>query len=288
MKKIKRIISIVFIILVIASCLGYVFRSKLSTPFIPTVEQTGDILISVERDTSFVTASFIVTNQFFLKIEIDTLLYKVALLNKTYLQNKKSLGIKLPAYGSDTVDFSLKIPYVAILKDLKTERKKGDSIGYSVDIDLGYSTIFGAAKIPIKKSAKIKIPQPPELKIEQIKWKKIRLKYIQAIARVKIINYSVVNLSVQDIRYTMDISKQGSLQGTYKKAISIRPFGTTFIDLPIEIEIKNIGNTLFKILVDKDTYDYTLALEATLESTIPLEESFHLKLTKSGKIELKK
>jgi LEA14-like dessication related protein len=289
MKKVKRKVSIVLIIIVVSVGLGYIFRKKLLAPFIPEVEQTSDIRIRIKNDTSFVSARLAVKNRSFLKIGIDTISYQVALSNKTYLQNTKSLGIQLPAFGSDTVDFSIKIPYVAILKDLKEERqKKTDSIGYSINITVGYSTIFGAAEMPVKKSAKLKIPQPPELEIEQIKWEKVRLKSIQATAMIKVINHNDIALSIKDIRYKMKISKEGVLKGDYKKLIAIKPSANTFIELPIEIDLNHIGKTLFNVLRNKDTYDYTLSLEATLETSHPLQESFHLDITKSGNIELKK
>jgi LEA14-like dessication related protein len=288
MKKLKRAGIVILVLLTLAACAGFIFRGRLIARFVPTVEQMGDIQIRIKNDTSYLSARLIVTNRLFLRIEIDTLRYKVGLFGKTYLQSEKSLGIKLPAYGSDTVEFSLKVPHAAIMKDLKAERKKEDSAAYALDISLQYSTLFGKSEVPIKRSAKLKIPQPPEIKIGHIKWKKVRLRTIHAIAEIKITNHSAISLSIKNIRYSMDITKQGSLQGSYKKEIVIRPRGSTSFELPIEMNINNMGKTLLKILVDKDTYDYVLSIEAMLESTDPVKETFHLDLTKSGKIELKK
>ena len=288
MKKLKFLSITILVILLLGIGVGYIFRRKLIARFVPTIEQTGDIYISIKRDTCYVTTKLVVKNRSFLKIEIDTIRYKVGLLNTTYLQKKDTLNIVLPAYGSDTTVFSLKIPYVDILKDLKLERQKKDSTGYAIDISLSYSTIFGEAKMPIQKSANFKIPRPPELKVEQIKWKKIHLRSIQAVAKIKLINYSKITLSIKDIRYSMKISKQGTLNGLYKKAVTIKPKGTTFIYLPIEIEVKHLGKTLFNILTNKDTYNYSLRIEAYLESISPFRESFQVDITKNGKIELKK
>jgi LEA14-like dessication related protein len=214
--------------------------------------------------------------------------YKVSLFDKAYLQSQRYIGMLLRGYGTDTLDFSLKIPYVTIIKDLKAERKKGDSASYSINISLQYSTALGKAEMPITKSAKIKIPQPPELEVVEIKYKKVHLKSILADAKIKIINYSDVNLSIKEMSYSMKILEQGNLQGTYTEPIHIKPNGTTYINLPIEINPINLGKTIFEMIINKDTYDYTLTMNAILESTDLLKESFHIDLIKNGKMELKK
>jgi LEA14-like dessication related protein len=286
--KIKHISLFVLALAIITGGIIFIFRKPIIMHFMPVVEQIGDIHIKVKNDTSYVSSILTVENKSFLKIEIDTLKYKVSLFDKTYLQSQRFIGMVLQGYGKDTIDFSIKIPYVTILKDIKTERKKGDSASYSINIFLQYSTVLGKAEIPINKSAKLKIPQPPELKIEEIKWERIRLKSIRANAKIKITNYSSIILKIKNLNYSMKILKQGNLKGSYREPINIKSNGTTFIDLPIEINVNNIGKTVFEILINKDTYDYTLTLNAILESSDPLKKSFQVDLIKSGKIELKK
>jgi LEA14-like dessication related protein len=266
----------------------YVFRIQIREYFTPTIEQIGDIRIVVKNDTSYVSAKLVVHNKLFIKIDIDTIDYKISFFEKTYLQSKNGLGIKLPSYGSDRFDFSIKIPLHTIIKDIKKERKRKDSTIYSVDISIQYSTIFGKAKIPVSRTAKIKIPHPPDLKIVDIKWSKVKLKSIKAIAKIKIINYSPVTLKIKNLSYNLKVLKQGNIKGNYKKTIIIQPKSTTFIELPLEINVKHIGKTLFQILINNDRYNYTLQLNASLESSGPVKETFELDLVKSGIMELKK
>ncbi len=286
--RIRNIILILFVILIIAGTVIFIFRKKIVAHFIPNVEQIGEIYIKVKNDTTYIRSKLAVKNKSFLKIEIDSIKYKVSLFEKEYLKNQKFIGLVLHKYGMDTIDFSLKIPYKTILKDLSVERKKGDSASYSINISLQYSTVFGKVEIPINKSAKIKIPQPPEISIVDIKYNKVRFKSILANAKIKVINFSDVTLSIKDISYSISILKQGNLKGSIKEPINIKPNGSTFINLPIDISLKNIGKTVFDVIINKDKYNYTLTLNAILESSYPFKESFHIDLTKNGQMELKK
>ncbi|MBC7862498.1 MAG: LEA type 2 family protein [Bacteroidia bacterium] len=287
-KVIKRIGIFLLILMIVAVALLFIFKKKVIAHFMPDVEQTGDIQIRIKNDTSYVSSKLIVKNKTFLKIQVDTIRYKISLFGKAYLKNEEFLGMVLPAYGNDTLDFSLKIPYKRIIKDMKAERKKGDSAAYSINVSLQYVTPFGKAEFPLNKKAKLKIPQPPDLKVEEIKWKKVRLKYLLADAQIRIVNYNDFSLTIKDLSYLMKISDQGNLKGKYKESITIKPKGTTLITLPIEIKVANFGKTVFEILFNKDKYNYTLTLDATLESTDSLKQSFHIDLVTSGKMELKK
>jgi len=287
-KIIKRTGVIILVIVIITGGIIFNFRAQIIAHFIPAVKQIGVIDIRVKNDTTYISSKLTVKNKTFLKIDINSIKYKVSLFDKTYLQSEKLIGLVLHGYKEDTVDFSLNIPHVTILNDLSAERKKGDSASYSIAISLQYSTIFGKSEIPINKSSKLKIPQPPEIEVVEIKYKKVRLKTILADVKIKIINYSAVNLSIKDMSYSMNILKQVNLKGRYDETTDIKPNETTYINIPIEINVNNIGKTIFQIIINKDNYDYTLTLNAILESSDPMQQSFHIDITKSGKMELRK
>jgi len=286
--RIKHISIVIICLLIITSGVIFIFRARIKTHFFPIVEQIGDINIKIKNDTAYVSSKLTAKNKSMFNIEVDTIKYKISLFNKTYLQSQKFVGMTLPGYGKDTIDFSVKIPYLTILTDLKAQRKKGDSVSYSINIFLQYSTIFGKSEVPINKAAKIKIPQPPELEVIEIKYKKIRLKSIHADAKIKIINYNAVALSIKSMSYTMKVLKQGELTGNYSEPIRIKPNETTYINLPIEIHANSLIKTAFEVLINKDNYNYTLTLNAILESTDSTKKYFHIHLIKNGKMELKK
>jgi len=285
---IKRICILILALALIAGGAIFIFRSRIVAHFIPEIKQTGDIHIDIKNDTSYISSKLTVRNKSFLKIKIDTFTYTVSLFNKTYLQSHKFIGMVLHGYRTDTINFSLKIPYATILKDLSAQRKKSDSASYSISISLLYSTVFGKAEIPFNKSAKLKLPQPPELELVEIKYTKFRLKSIVADAKIKITNYSAVTLSIKEMKYSMNILKAGKLQGNFSKPTTIKPRGITYVDIPIEINVINMGKTIFEVIINKDTYAYTLTLDAILKTAGTLKRSVHIALSKNGNMELKK
>lgn len=289
MKKILKITALTTVCLVIVCAAGILgFRSQLIAHYSPAVEQIGEIKIKATNDSCLISSRLTVENRAFFDIKMDTIKYKVSVFNKTYLENVRSLGIDLQPYDKDTIDFSLKIPYAALLKDIRAQRKLGDSASYMINIFLQYSTILGTSELPINKVAKIKLPQPPEMEIVEINCTRIRFRSIRADARIKVVNYSDISLNITDMNYSMKISDQGDLKGKYPQSFTIKPRATTYLSIPIEINVDNIGKTAFQVLMNKDKYNYILKLRAVLKSVDPIARSFDLDLEKSGRMELKK
>jgi LEA14-like dessication related protein len=286
--NLKALSIFILTLIILSAGFIYFFREHIMRRFIPSVEQIGDIQVLIRNDTAVVSSQLIIKNNAFIKIKLDSIKYRVELFEKTYLKSEKALGVELPVHGSDTLDFSLNIPYIAVLKDLKAERAKDDSASYSVNVVIQYTTLFGSKDQPINRQAKIRIPQPPELRIMDIKYEKVERNNILAKVKVNIINHGPINLSVKELKYTMTVFDQGNLKGDLKERINIKPNGNTEVELPVKIEIEHIGRTLFQILTDRDKYHYTLKLDAVLISPDVSGQTFHLDLIKKGKVELKK
>jgi LEA14-like dessication related protein len=276
---------IVFSVLVVAT--GFIFRKQIATHYIPEVKQIDVIHINLKNDTSNIDFKLAVTNQSFLRIEIDTLIYKISLFNKTYLQKRHFLGIVLPGHGCDTLHVAIKIPYVAILKDLAKERGKGDSTNYAVELFLQYSTIFGESEIAIHRAAKLKIPAVPEFEIVDVKWNRVRLKSILASVTLKLVNHSEITLAIHDLKYAMEFLEQGIINGVYRQRIIIKPKAETMVTIPIEIKPNRMIKTVMAVMTNNDKYDYTLKLAATLESLDSIKNRFQIELVKNGRMELK-
>jgi LEA14-like dessication related protein len=289
MKKIIKIFSLIFLGLLITGVAGaYIFRARLIARYAPEVEQVGEIDVRITNDTSFIHSRITVLNRFFLSIRMDTLKYKVSLFEKAYLRSERVIGMTLEPGEKDTLDFAMAIPYAELMRELKRQRRKGDSASYLVNVSLQYSTVFGKAVIPISRSARIRLPQPPEMEVVEIKCSRIRFRSIKAIATIRIINYAPVTVTISDLGYAMMIHGQGDLRGKYNSLITIAPDATTFISIPIGINVSNLGKTALQVLMNRDNYDYTLKLHAVLEATQLFNRSFLVELEKSGKMELMK
>ncbi len=289
MRKILLIIGIAILLLLLTGGgLILMNKKKLVRFIVPELKQVNEIDILLKGDQAYINSKLTVKNNSFFTLAIDSIKYTIKLMDKEYIHNEKYLGLKLKRAQMDTIDFSLKLPINEIIQDLKRERQKGDSTDYTINVALVYSTFFGEAVLPYKKSAKLKIPQPPEIELVHIHYKKVELKHFQADINIKITNYNKLDMTIKELKYDLDISNRGKVTGSYYQTIHISPNSSTNVTLPVEVDLKHIAQTLLDVLLNEDNYNYTLKINALVESPDPGKEPTHINLVKEGKMELKK
>lgn len=286
--KTKKVLIFFLVLLILSAAVLFIFRKRLIEHYTPEVEQLGTLSVNMKNDTSYVTTALVVTNKLFFKIDVDSIKYRVEWFDKTYIKNEAFLGLELPANGNDTIQFSLKIPYVAIIKDFRKNGKKADSVDYTVNISLQYATRFWSAEKPINKKGTVRMPHPPQFKLEEVNWTKIGLNSMMAEADLKIINENPVGFLIKNLTYNMKIIDQGSMKGNYEKPITIKPNSVATVKVPIEIKTDHLGKTIMDILKNKDKYNYVLNMNLNLKSTETEDKLFNIDLKKTGVMELKK
>ncbi|MFL5762721.1 MAG: LEA type 2 family protein [Bacteroidia bacterium] len=174
------------------------------------------------------------------------------------------------------------------MNDFKSERMKKDRTTYAIIILVDYSTFLGNNDVLITKSKRLQIPQPPELEIIEIKYNNVHLKSIKAKVKIRVTNNGPIDLHVTGMKYYITLRGQGKVSGRYAPGIDILPYGTTIVDLPVEINPKKISRTLLDVITNNDTYDYSLNVNAVLSLPDQPGQTFHVDLVKTGRIELKK
>jgi LEA14-like dessication related protein len=288
MKKVFRIAGIILLLLIVAAVILVLLNPKKIVGYIvPEIKQVNEINIVLKGDMAYLNSKLTVKNKSIFNIAIDSIKYNIELMGKEYIQSEKYLGLKLKPAMVDTIDFSITVPYKEILHDLKEERKKGDSTDYTINVSLIYSTVFGNAVLPYKKTDFVTIPKPPELEIVHVHYHKVRLTHFSADVNVKLINPNNLDMTIKQFNYDIDISKRGNIVGSYLEPIHIKPKSETLVILPIEVEMKHIAKTLYDVITNQDNYDYVLKLDALVESPDPQQEPIHINLYKAGKMELK-
>jgi len=283
----KKLFVFIILILLIIGILLIVYRREIIGNNTIVVKQVEQVKIKIEKDTLFVNFKLEIENTSFLDILIDSVVLNTSFLDKNCFQKKSHINKKFKSYSKDTIDFNLKIPYIQIMADLTSEKEKNDSALFVVSGYFNYSTILGSGVYNLNKTFKMKIPQPPEVKVIDIKWKKIRLKKISAEVTFEINNRNDIDFTTQALNYSVKIHNMGKFKGKYSKKIAIKSKSKTYVTLPITITLNGLGKTIKDILKNEDEYYYSLLLDFTVLAEEWSEGTYFIEINKKGKIELK-
>lgn len=287
MKRRGKILFIFFLFLIVGFGFLIKYRVAIVSQIVPIIE-SDTINIIVKNDTAYASTKLIATNKSFLPLKIDSIKYKIGIYGEIYLHEEKFLGIYMPPFSKDTFAFDLKIPVTRILTDLREIRKKSQKANYSISVALQYSTIFGRIELPINRSAKFKLPPPPEIKILEVDYTKVRIRYMLADVKIRVTNFNPISLTFKSIKFHLEIPGQGSADGDRLEPLTILPRAEIFITLPIIIDFEHLGKTIMDVAQDDDSYNYILTCNAEILTPNPNQKPIFIELTKHGRMELKK
>jgi len=267
----------------------YFFPEKALAYVVPHVKQLNNVRIEVKDDFANVYTKLVARNRSFLTLSIDSLKYTIVLSDKITFENEKYVGVTLSGYEQDTLDFPItKIPYRDIFRNFRSQLKESDSTNYEFDLKILYSTFFGSVELPIYKSANFKIPRPPELRVMDVNYSKISLKQMIADVKVKVINHGDFSVIVSNMKYSLYVSEYGRAKGKYPGKVKLTPRGAVLLNLPATIDLQNLGKTLLGVIRKNKQYDYSVVIDARVESPEVQEPPCQVRLVKSGKIKLNK
>ena len=287
MKRRGKILLIIFLLLVVGGGFLYKYRVTIVSQIVPNIV-SDTINVVIKNDTAYASTKLIATNKTFLSIKIDSINYKIGIYGQVYLHEEKFLGIYMDSFSKDTFTFDLKIPVTQILKDLREIRKKSQNANYSISVAIQYSTIFGRIELPINRSAKFRLPTPPEIKIINVDYTKVRVKYMLADVNIKVTNFNPISLTIKTIKFHMEIPGQGFAEGEHLAPITILPRSEILLTLPIIIDFEHLAKTLVDVMKDEDYYDYILTCNAEILTPNPSQKPIITELPKLGRMELKK
>jgi LEA14-like dessication related protein len=289
MRTIKLVLFVLIIIILIAGTLLLVFPEKATRFVAPEITELKYIEARIMPDTAYFSAKIVAKNATFFSIKLDTLNYKIAFFNKIYFWEKMYIGKMLRARSTDTLNFSFKVPYKEILTDMRAELTKNDSTDYVVNLSLNYATFLGKSELPLSKADRLEIPQPPEIAIVNIRYKRFSTKKIEAEASVKIKNHSDISLAISDMKYHIDIDSFAKVDGENLEQIEIKGKSETTINLPVEIKIQKLKTSLVEALRSDKKYHYKMQVNAKIKSPDFMEvKKTILFITKEDETELLK
>ena len=126
--------------------------------------------------------------------------------------------------------------------------------------------------------------EKPTFTLKEIEIKRISFQEIDFLLGIEVQNPNSFDLKLRALEYTVYLSGQEVGKGRLEKEISIVKSASTFVPVPLQTNLKNLGNPLAFILAGKDLV-YKIEGVAIIKASMG---STTVPFSKSGEIKLKK
>ncbi len=287
----KKTIVVILILLGLAAT-AFFARKQLIRGALPVVEKISGGRISIVNDSARIRLDVVVRNKGWVSYHLtavsidvsnDTLLLVHYLDDSSYVLEKnerKTFSIEF--------DFPLK---EALERIRNLQDRDSTMIAVRGWIDL--ETAVGEVRMPVVQDFPVEVPIPPQIQVHEIEYvpggkddnKSAPGKFYNFRVKVSVINLNRKKFEFKDVSYDFYAGELIESHGRLED-ILIDALDSTYMTLPLQVEVEQRAKLLYQVITNKDRVNYTIMMRGTIVSLGGFDQEISATFRNDGMVEL--
>lgn len=270
----KFLIPLSILVLLILALGAYLFinwkKSSKVDPYAtfikPRLELSSFQIKTMRKEQTTMDMKYLIDNPAPIGFQVDSLQYKILIAGQEVMQSSYPKSIALESNDSSLITLPLTIYNQKLTEILKKlENQKVDSVEYKIEARL-FTDIAFLKNQPINLEFAKKLPlyKIPEAKLQHVKVEKLGLNRTKLLLTVQLENPNVFDYKFKETAFQINIDKDKLAEGRVDQAINIPAGQKESIDIPLEVDVKEVGETAFNLLFKPNEVDYYFAFKTEL------------------------
>ena len=212
--------------------------------------------------------------------------YDLILNNSSFLKGQQDKSISIESRSTSQVDIPLQIAFKDIYNTFRSLSNK-DSSEYEAKFGLNFNLpVLGITRIPISKKGSIPLLRLPSVKISSLKLNKIGFTSASLNLGIEVDNSNPLQFLLNQIQYDFQVAGNSWVNGVSNKKINIARNGKSEINIPIELNFLQMGQTAHQLLTGNNQIDYKFDGKINFDTSADLLKNIDLPINTSGSIDL--
>jgi LEA14-like dessication related protein len=253
----------------------------------PTARLTGAHLSNINFDKVDLVFDLEVENKNPVALDLAGLEYDFKIEDQSLVSGVTAKAIELGANTTSPVQLPVTLKFDD-LKKLPGELWNRDKLAYDLQTVFNITLpVIGNYAVPVSKQGELPVPRIPDIKIKDVKIKKLNFTSADLVAQVEVNNPNDFNLALKSFDYQLDINQSKWGQGEIKGSSNIPGKGKGVIEIPLKLDLLSIGSAAAALLQKGSTLEYQLKGNATLDTGLELLKGYDLPVDIKGTTSLK-
>lgn len=256
------------------------------TFILPKLEVLSFQIKSFEEERILLEMQAMIDNKAPISFQIDSLSYRVLMEGTEIIQSTYPDSIFLEANDSSRINLPLTLYQQKISSAMEeVEQQNADSINYQLFARL-YTDLPFMKDEPIELDFNKKVPyiKKPKINLEGASIEKFGLKESEVTLRIQVINPNQFSFQIRDTNYDFMVNGDSLVSGNIEKTTGIASHDTTNFEVPIKLQIEEVGESAFNLLFNPEETNYSFTISSSLESQLDMLNNSVLKIENSGKL----
>lgn len=210
--------------------------------------------------------------------------YNLDINGSSFVKGDQQEGLDIEASGSSMVRIPVTINFQDLYRSVKGLVDKDES-SYQFMSHLAFDLpIIGRTEIPVSKKGNVPMIKLPKLKVKNLAVQNVSLSGADVNLKLQLDNPNGFGMNVDAMQYNLEVNGSNWASGNALNGTSIQENGTTELNIPISLNIGQMGMSAYRILSGSESLDYSFDSNLKFNALHSLLGSSDFDFSKSGKI----
>lgn len=210
--------------------------------------------------------------------------YNLDLNGNTFISGDQAEKIEIEASGESIFQVPMTLNFSDIYRTASGLSDQ-DETSYHFLSHLRFDLpVLGATEIPVQNRGSIPLLKSPKLDVRNLEIQNLSLSGADVVLKLAFDNPNGFGLDINQLAYDLQVNGDRWAGGTALQDVTIRENGITELDIPISLNISQIGMSAYRILSGSEPLDYQLKGHFNVTALHELLGSTNVNLNRSGKI----
>lgn len=197
---------------------------------------------------------------------------------------KKELAIE--ASGSSTFKVPMQLNFAEVYRSIQS-LKDSDEASYSFLSNLTFDLpVLGQTKVPVSKNGSIPLLKTPKISLEDFEVTGLSFSNADINLQLQFDNPNSFGIDVNALNYDLMINGDQWADGTALKGTTIKEKGVTMLNIPLSLNISEMGISAYRLLTGGETFEYQIKGDFDLNARHELLGQTTFDFLRSGKLSL--
>lgn len=211
--------------------------------------------------------------------------YDMQLNGHSFIKGDQTEQLKIEASGASVFEVPMTLNFLDIYQTVTGLAKNDDQTTYRFLSHLTFDLpVLGATEIPVKKQGTIPLLKLPSLSISNVRVNNLSLSGADVNLKLRFDNPNGFGMKINQLNYNLVVNGNQWVDGSALDDVTIRKNGMTELNIPISLNIAQIGMSAYRILSGSQPLDYQLKGNVAFNALHELLGSSTFSFNRSGEI----
>lgn len=212
--------------------------------------------------------------------------YNLDINESTLVTGNQKKELAIEASGASTFQVPMRLNFADVYQSIQSLRDS-DEVTYNFLSNLTFDLpALGQTKVPVSKKGQIPLLKTPKISLEDFEVTDVNFSSANINLQLSFDNPNSFGIDVNALNYDLMINGDQWADGTALKGTTIKEKGITMLNIPISLNISEMGISAYRLLTGGGTFNYQIKGDFDLNARHELLGQTTFDFLRSGNLSL--